>query len=464
MGGIFPIQADGGLPPNPNDPNNPAQAFPPTVPPIDTSALYYGNGCDVRLRPHVLNSLISEIAATSDRAGQGYKAASLHNLETAVRYLIQRGIPRGSLLIKQSPFYYDAALDPAPTAYNDFMTLTLVPAMGPGETQNQGYVRIRANSLGYVPLLRNDGQELHAGDLAPGIPFICVYFQGAFFYAGLVDSQVPLVLVGAVNFWVRPDGNDFTGDGTANSPDKAFRTIDGCWYSVGSRYAGSPTASINIMLGVPGDYEGCSIGPYGATVGIYGDNANPGGYRILSKAYGSPPTACWSVRTAQINNFNISGVTLVLNYPNNTANGAQCLRVAGGTCVPDRVTFSIETNNPGGNVLMLEGGANVMAFGDNYVHGNGHTIVNGVSVGAGSQFPGTPAPNTSVWRWDNLNFTQAGYFVFDRSALGHALTTVVSTNTTGTRYIVNSSAILYLGGQTPPGNAAGTSGTQGQVL
>ena len=464
MGGIFPFQTDGGLPPNPDQPNNPAQAFPPTVPPIDTSALYYGNGCDVRLRPHVLNSLISEIAAAADRAGFGYQAASLHNLEKAVRYLIQRGVPRGSLLIEQSPFYYDAALDPPATGYNNFMTLSLVPVKMPGDTQNQGYVRIRANSLGYVPLLRNDGQELRAGDLSPGIPFICIYFNGAFYYAGLVDSQVPLVLVGAVNFWIRPDGNDFTGDGTDNTPGKAFRTIDGCWYSVGSRYAGSPTAAIVIRLGVPGDYEGCSIGPYGATVIVQGDVNNAAGYRVLSKPQGSPPFACWSLRSGQINNFGLNGVTLVMSYPANTPNGVQCLRVSGGTAVPDRVQYSVEVDNPGGTVVMLEGGANMMSINDNYVRGNGHTIVDGIGIGQASQFPGCAPPNTAIWRWENLAFTMAGYYITDRSAMGHSQTTVTSVNTTGSRYSVSAAAILYQQGQTPPGNAAGSSSTQGQVL
>ena len=49
--------------------------------------------------------------------------------------------------------------------------------------------------------------------------------------------QVPLTATGAVDAWVRTDGNDATGDGTANSPDKAFRTIEGAWNAVGGRYA-----------------------------------------------------------------------------------------------------------------------------------------------------------------------------------------------------------------------------------
>jgi len=464
MGGIFPFQNDGGLPSNPAQPNNPAQAFAPTLPPLDTSALYYGNGCDVRLRPHVVNSIISEIAATADRAGFGYQASSLHNLENAIRYMIQRGIPRGAPLIEQSPFYYAAVLDPPATAYNDFMTLSLVPVMSVGDTQNQGYVRIRANNLGYVPLLRNDGQELRAGDLAPGIPFLCVYYQGAFYYAGLVDSQVPLVLVGAVNFWIRPDGNDATGDGTANTPDKAFRTIDGCWYAVGSRYAGSPTAAIVMRLGVPGDYQGGDVGPYGATVIVQGDVNNASAYRILSKTSGTPPNAAWSLRATQVNNFALNGVNLVMTYPGVTANGVACLSLQGGQNIFTNCVFSIEVNNAGGYVVILQGGGAAAAIGDTYVHGNGHTIYCGLDVNQAAQIPGVAAPSSATWRWDNINFSGMGYSVGDRSALGHINTSVISTNTTGQRYYVFASSVLYSLGQTPPGSTAGVVASQGQVL
>jgi len=99
MAGIFPFAQDGGLAPNPSQPNNPAQAFNPNPPPLDTVALYYGNGCDVRLRPAVVNSLISEIAATCQRAGLAYRASSLGNLQTAVAYMIQRGVHRATSLI-----------------------------------------------------------------------------------------------------------------------------------------------------------------------------------------------------------------------------------------------------------------------------------------------------------------------------------------------------------------------------
>ena len=69
MSGWHPLARDGGVPPNPATPTSPPQAFAPQTLPIDTDALYYSNGCDVALRPPVLNSIISEMLGVVDRVG-----------------------------------------------------------------------------------------------------------------------------------------------------------------------------------------------------------------------------------------------------------------------------------------------------------------------------------------------------------------------------------------------------------
>src|SRR5262249_30223708 len=188
----------------------------------------------------------------------------------------------------------NVTLDPPATHYNDFMTLTLVPKFTSANTSgNQGYIRINVNNLGFVPLLRNDGEEVRSGDELAGIPFVCAYFAGAFYIIGLVFSQVPIVLTGRIDFWIRTDGNDLTGDVPADSPDKAFRTINGCWNAVGSRYAGSPGAHIGMRLGIPGNYEAGAVQNFGAAVSLTGDPNNKASYRIIcSPAIGGVPGYC----------------------------------------------------------------------------------------------------------------------------------------------------------------------------
>jgi len=451
MAGIFPYSQDGGLPPNPGQPNNPAQAFDPTIPPQDTSALYYGNGCDVRLRPAVVNSLISEIAATADRAGSPYKAASLQNLEFAVRYLIQRGLPRGALLVATNPFNFTVTLDPVPAAYTDLMTLTLVPALAPGDTQNQAYVRVNVNGLGSVPLLRNDGGELHAADLLQGKPLVATYYQGAFYLIGLAASQVPLVKIGGIDVWVRTDGNDATADGTTNTPDKAFRTIQAAWNSVGARYAATPLFSINIKLGIPGTYEGAAIGPFGGAIVVMGDINNRWNYRISTFDMGQGLYGALDVNG--VTQFAMYGITLLVDSPTN--------RIAslfvGQTLVGlYNVGFDVlYDNTQAALVSLMTSSSTQQGAYDVTFRGNGHTIGGAIEVN-GSQWGGSGDLNGCTLTTTDLNITIAYAISTKLSTIEFLQTTMQTTNVTGKQYAVDTNSLLIKHGLTVPGTIAGT--------
>lgn len=90
--GLFPHSWDGGIPPNPETPSNPPQALKPGAytQPTDTSALYYGLGCDTRIRAPVMNSIISEIVGVLEHAGIAYQAGRLNNLATAIAIIVAR--------------------------------------------------------------------------------------------------------------------------------------------------------------------------------------------------------------------------------------------------------------------------------------------------------------------------------------------------------------------------------------
>lgn len=399
---------------------------------------------------------------------------------TMGRYLLRAGpniaidgLPTGHLeiaatgypLVQQSSWHYNVDLNPPARQYRNFMTLTLAPYMTSG-TQNPGYVRIQANGLGYVPLLRNDGQELRQGDIRNGIPFIAVYINGAFYHVGLCNSQVPLVLVGAIEFWIRPDGNDATGDGTANAPDKAFRTIVGCWNAVGSRYAGSPAAHIIMRLGIPGDYEGGYFGPYGASVSLVGDRDNRAAYRILSQTYPGSELGWSSLSVANVANCTLAGINLVQNRSGSPPNGSGCLSIGTSTASLDRVQCSIEAPTPSTVMLNVGLSANCMLTSpttgggtDIRFVGNGHQAVAGMDVTASSIFSGSilGIPASSL-HFDHINFTSAGIVVANQSQAGFANETISDNGSTGPRYTVTDHSTLRMYGNTPPGNAAGIIG------
>jgi len=392
MTGIFPQHYDGGIPANPNTPNDPAQAFLHRHQlPIDTDALYYGNGCEVRLRPHVVNSLISEIAAIADRAGVGYRASSLQNAETAIRYLIQRGLPHACMLDQQTPWFFDCTVDPPPPCYTDFLTFTFVPRFLPNVSTNRGFVRINLNGLGYVPLFRHDGTELRQGDILNYKPFMAVYFNGAWYLIGRIPPEYSL---GGIDLWVRTDGNDETADGTANSPERAFRTINAAWRSVAERFLATPLFTANIKLGIPGDYEAAYLGPFGSNLTISGGGWDAGGwgggdrwsYRILSRYY--PGEDNWiALAFYGCNSVALHGLTLLIMNGGGPPS-ARALLVGGRTTLTARnCSFTAQISNTWGYFIDIRD--STCAFDESvagtstWFQGNGTTISGAIIVSRG---------------------------------------------------------------------------------
>jgi hypothetical protein len=88
MSGIFPNVIDGAV-----VPSSAANAFTPTITPVNTTANYFSSSCNLKLRAELLNSLISEIACAVDSSGLAYNAASRCNLSLAIKKLITDNIP-----------------------------------------------------------------------------------------------------------------------------------------------------------------------------------------------------------------------------------------------------------------------------------------------------------------------------------------------------------------------------------
>jgi hypothetical protein len=315
-----------------------------------------------------------------------------------------------------------------------------------------------------VPLLRNDGQQLMSKDMRAGRPLIIAYWAGNWFCVGLVASQVPLVVVGGIDAWIRTDGNDVTGDGTANTPDKAFRTIQGCWQAVGSRYAASPLFSINMRLGIPGDYAGAFIGPFGGNASLTGDPGNPSAYRVIAAVSG---TVVCGLLLNGISSMGLTGITLVMNNGGSYANGNWCLRWQMGTVVLDRVNFSLEASSPSCGVMTMLTSAGLLFMNGStiVIEGNGNSCQTGLSMMLAAASYGCPpgGPQCSVI-WRNIRFNIAGHTVADQAVLRMGNLILSNSNTTGSYYMVTSNGVFDRGGQTLPGNAPGTVGSQGQVF
>lgn len=470
MAGIFPQNTDGGMPPNAASPLNPTHAYAPQwAGPVNTSALYYGNGCDVRLRPEVVNSLISEMEAVVDRAGVSYDSNRLTNTELAIRYLIQRGLPKWCILYGGST-YYSGTLDPPATGYNDGMVIAIVPVIN-----NAGPVWISLNGLPYAPLLRHDLAYLQVNDLRAGSVYLIAFYAGNWHICQLVYSQVvdpstlAKTMTGYVDGWIRTDGNDTTGDGTANDPAHAFRTIEGAFYRLTREYAPNANFGFNLRLGIPGDYDAAGIAGIGGTqISIIGDpttNApGRGSYRIVSGYRGAGPISLLMFGLQ----VNLVGLTIYMNIPN--ADGIQM--GSNGVVNLFNVRFENQPGVDGGNCVWGRTGSvfYTMSGGPGYpvgyytteFIGNGQSNATLINMGEGAQFGGNWA-NTLI-NTQNTNCRLATIYATYLGAINIGDHLQQYGTATGTKYLVELNAVILTNGLTIPGSAPGVARNGGVIV
>jgi hypothetical protein len=422
---------------------------------VNCDELWYSTSrCQPRFDPAAANAVLAELINLINKGEVTYDCNYLDQVQLASRYLIQRGLTR-ACLFAGGPFAYSAQLDPPVTRYNDYMTLTVVP-----NVDNQGAVTLDLGGLGPRQVLRNDGLQMRSKDFKSGKPEIIAFWAGSWYVCGLVSSQVPLTATGAVDAWVRTDGNDATGDGTANSPDKAFRTIEGAWNAVGGRYAASPLFSINIRLGIPGNYERAYLGAYGGNVAVIGDPNNKSAYRIISHDDGN---ICFALLLSP-SRVDLVGINLVMATSSAPPNGNSCLRTDSKTVWINNCQFTMEATSGECQMIMLSGGCQFSTIGNILVEGNGNTCKIGLGIDGARHWGASPGQPLSNWVWQNINFSVSGHHLQNAAVADLGNMTYTTYNCTGSRYSVTTNAVLYQHSMTMPGNAAGTVGSQGQVF
>jgi hypothetical protein len=428
---------------------------------INCKELWYSTSrCQPRFDPAAANAMLAELVNTINKGEVSYNCAYLDQLQLAVRYLIQRGLTTGTQL-QAGPFDYVCYTDPPLTRYNDFLTLVVVPGQS-----NQGNTRINVDGHGLVQLLRNDGRQLEPQDIKTGIPALISYWQGNWYHVGLVQSQVPIVIVGDVDLWIRTDGSDTTGDGSANTPDKAFRTLIGAWVRAGSRYAATPLFTMNFRFGIPGTYAGATLGPFGGNVRVLGDESNRSAYRISSVHIGNTNHAC--ICAQQLSVLEIKGMTLLADI---APNPMRCIEVGNSNVYIQSVDFEMTVGNPTSLWVLAGGGTFATRNGDFYFRGNNLTMGAGfyaregaVLFIGGNNDGALPVPR---FFFNDMPLVQS-FYVASRLAVvqqtGPANGLIFPVNITGQQYSVDTNSILTGGGVTFPGTVPGIVYSGGQVV
>ncbi|NLS00171.1 hypothetical protein HGP17_25380 [Rhizobium sp. P38BS-XIX] len=182
---------------------------------------------------------------------------------------------------------YTAVLTPAPASYADLKSIIFkAPAYG-----NLAGATLNVNGLGALPIVNPVGAPVALNDL-PANALVFLLCDGARFYtAGIVPSQVRVKLTADTTFYIRPDGND-ANTGLDNTAAAAFKTLQGGWTAIKSRYDTAGYA-VTIQLGVAGTYEGASFDAASSVVTVRGDPANQDAYVINTQA-----GKIWSIRCA----------------------------------------------------------------------------------------------------------------------------------------------------------------------
>jgi len=155
---------------------------------------------------------------------------------------------------------------------------------------NTGAMTLAINALAPVPINRNDGQPLQAGDIG-ALEGVMMEFNTTYWQMlRLVKSQTFFKLTTNLIVYVRPDGND-ANSGVSNDPAHALQTIDAAVTNIQANFLlGGRTATI--QLGIPGTYNrpgapsppttdrGIKIMSLAGAISIVGDKTNKANYIV----------------------------------------------------------------------------------------------------------------------------------------------------------------------------------------
>ena len=214
-----------------------------------------------------------------------------------------------------------------------------------------------------------------------------------------------------------------------------------------------------MKLGIPGDYAGGAIGPFGGSVSLTGDINNPAAYRIVSTAWGPDDYLCLWPSGMQ---FEVMGITFVQNY--NGPLRSIGLSVTGGSAIVHDCRFETLAPNNNGCFIQLYNAQFSGRKGNIHFEGN-NNLVN--SIFYMQQGAGVAGAFLFVGEVCNYYFTNCNANVSFRIDTLSTMTwggnvNLFNTNCVGQKHGVSNNSVLYMGGKAEPGSTAGSVATGGQ--
>lgn len=345
-------------------------------------------------------------------------------------------------------------LAPAPLSLNSGLWLRLKVT-----TTNTQAVTLNVNGLGAKSVIRIDGDPLVEGDLTTDDMAELVYDGAAWRLVSFCRSLLPKPLTANQTFFLdAAAGNDANNGLTAGT---AFRTFDGAWTAVQTRYAPSDKYSINFKL-APGTYNAPFFSGYSGQINVVGDKDNRTAYKLIES-----PGLNYCARVTH-GSVEFQGVT----FESRAAPGVNVLMVwvggGNGNVTLRNCELSIPTSNSA--LIALYAGASGLAVRETIRIIGGASVASSisavVSTGDGALFSGGLFAEPCVWSFYNLSMGQAwsvcGGLAY-QSWLGMSFSNLGGV-ASGRRYDVNNNGVISTGGGGEtflPGTIAGVTSSGG---
>lgn len=434
---------------------------------VNCNELWYSTTrCQPRFDPAAANAVLSELINLINCAGLAYDCTKLNNVCTAVKSLTQ--VASNCIMTTGTCTNYIGALDPPMTEYPTDCCFML--KITPHVSNCDGPVFLNLNGLGDREIVRNDGEPPIRGDLPAGVPALLMFCGGKWYIPYLVLSQSPVPYKGIITYWVRTDGSDVTGDGSENTPAKAFRTIDHA-FAVGiTDFQANADLTLDIRLGIPGSYAGCQFYRFPGTVQLTGD---PAGYNFLNyKVTTKTNNQSFTCIEVDESSVVLSGVNIYMDAVSPTFGASLGLLTwRNSRCFINDCGFDNSTGGAGTNANKYFCLASSYA---NINLGSGNIIFDAHGQTLGGALAATSNGSVQIVGYQNdtvavvfKDFTviEGGYKaeinssvgVSDAVVLGVPLSSVTISNTNGPKYKATVSSFVNGGGGKPiPGSTAGS--------
>jgi hypothetical protein len=240
---------------------------------VNCDELWYSTSrCQPRFDPAAANAVLAELINAVNCAGIPYDCSKLTNLCDAIAYTVQNG-DSWCAPLTNGPNDYLGALNPPLLAYptaDCCMAIKVIPNVN----NAAGGTRVNFNNLGWISVVRNDGEPLQANDWTAGIPVMIIYCNGRFVSIGMVGSQVPKPLSRPLDLWVNNSFGSDAHDGLSNDPAHALNTFQRAIDIAYSYQPGQYPVNIHIMNG-SGPYAGGMSPQYaGPSLHVIGEGPN----------------------------------------------------------------------------------------------------------------------------------------------------------------------------------------------